>query len=451
MEFENIMTAVDETIVAKATAPGGAFRGIVRLSGPEALSSLDSLFEPGIRHSSLRQAVSGRLVPWGSRQPVPAKVFYWPQGRGYTGQETVEIHTIGSPPILDSLISKLCQNDQVRLARPGEFTLRAFLAGRLDLTQAEAVLGVIDAGNEKALKTALNQLAGGLASPLKQLRETLFETVAHLEARLDFAEEEIEFISLPQVRSILEEVLQGIEQLRHRMSGRGLAHEKPRIVLVGSPNVGKSTLFNALSGQDRAIVSPTAGTTRDYLETETSFDGLSCLLIDTAGFDETNALDRIDEAARHFSREALESADLILFCHEPETMPTGPTDPRQLDVRTKADQASLPEDSVPLAVSAVTGRGMDLLRRRIADRLRQKIVDSEAVPNTALRCRESLDQAVQSLERALRGLDSDETVFDEALLAGEIRIALNALGLVDGSVHTEDILDRIFSRFCIGK
>jgi tRNA modification GTPase len=459
----------DETIIAKSSASGGAIRGIIRMTGSESVAMLRELFEQdwkgdfeidfctGFDAALTTGIFTGHLFPWGKKQQkVPAKLFYWADGYGYTGQQTVEIHTIGSPPILDAVISAITASGTVRLARPGEFTLRAFLSGRLDLTQAEAVLGVINAASPKSLETALRQLAGGTASPLKQIRNILFETLVHLEAGFDFPEEDIEFISLQQVRQNLTEALEQTEILLRRMDDRGLSNEKQKIVLLGLPNAGKSALFNTLLRSNQAIVSPLPGTTRDYLEAETEIDGILCTLIDTAGTDRTTATplkNEIEESARLFSKQIAEQADVILYCFEQHPNLDifcgfdNVKETKILFVKTKSDlheQGHLPYRFSFCRVSSKTGQGIETLRKEISQRLKNRNPVEETVSNTALRCRGAVRLAVDSLRRTLE-------LQDELLLVSELRLALNALGQVDGSVPTEDILDAVFSQFCIGK
>lgn len=454
-----MLDMLEETIFAKATAPGGALRGIIRIAGPAAVRSIRTWFEPEIDAGRRGFAQRGNLYPWGAAYPVPATLLYWPAGRGYTGDETVEIHTWGAPPILQAAMAAIGRHEGVRLAKPGEFTLRAFLSGRLDLTQAEAVLGVIDADSEKKLEVSLRQLAGGIASPLKEIRESLFDLLVRLEAGLDFAEEDVEFVAVPEIRRILAAAAADTESLFRRMRSRALSDEMPRVVLAGPPNAGKSTLYNALLGRDLAIVSPEAGTTRDYLETKTMFDGAACILTDTAGRDGTGPDGGVDAAAREHAVETIERADLVVYCSETsdeaETPGTAIPPERLLRVRTKIDLVDENGMETPgepsLGVSSKTGRGIDSLRRAVGRRLRAGIPGDEVVPGTALRCRDALDTAAQSLRRSLDATAPDEPAFDESLLAAEIRVAINALGLVDGTVHADDVLDRIFERFCIGK
>ncbi|MDR2755611.1 MAG: 50S ribosome-binding GTPase [Planctomycetaceae bacterium] len=457
----------DETIIAQSTAHGMAIRGMIRINGPAAVISLRGLFEPELCVEPKPFVKTGNLIFWGVTRPVPAKIFYWSEGRGYTGHQSVEIHTLGSQPILDALITAVTKSGIVRHARPGELTLRAFLSGRLDLTQAEAVLGVIEAPSQNALKIALQQLAGGMTLPIKKIRETLFEILIHFEAGLDFPEEDIEFISRSEIGSVLTSVREQMEVLQQRMIRRGCSNEYPRITLLGSPNAGKSTLFNLLLQTDRAIVSPTPGTTRDYLEAEILFDGLPCTFVDTAGISAASQKDAIDESAQQLSKQISEQSDLIIYCTENNLKESanqfGFDATKTLFVRTKSDLNKLnntelndtESDNIlsrntDVTVSSKTGEGIDLLRTMIAQRLKEMLPDN-VLRSTALRCRESVNKAIGLLEQALEMCDSQNHFFDESILASQIRSVLETLGLIDGSVYTDKILDEIFSRFCIGK
>ncbi|MBI1901494.1 MAG: 50S ribosome-binding GTPase, partial [Planctomycetia bacterium] len=261
------MYHLDDTIAAIATAPGPGARGIVRVSGPGTVACLaDFSADDGrtLESAKVATAVAGHFRLPGLHSPLPAEVYLWPNERSYTRQPLAEVHTIGSQPLLAMLLRAVCRRG-ARTAEPGEFTLRAFLSGRIDLAQAEAVLGVIEAEDAEELRVALDQLAGGVTGALVQLREQLLDLLAHLEAGLDFVEEDIAFITREELTGQLAAAQATVEKAAAQMAKRSIAVERVRIVLAGWPNVGKSSLFNALAGREAAIVSPQAGTTRDYL------------------------------------------------------------------------------------------------------------------------------------------------------------------------------------------
>jgi tRNA modification GTPase len=459
------LLAIDDTIAAVASAAGAAARGIVRVAGPGAIGCAERLFEAENSSTlgAVRRpfAVPGVLRLPGFFSPCPAVAWCWPGPRSYTRQPTVELHLPGSPPLVAATLEAVCAAG-ARLARPGDFTLRAFLAGRLDLTQAEAVLGVIDAADRRGLSVALRQLAGGLAGPLADLRGQLLDLLAHLEAGLDFAEEGVEFISRAELCGQLAAATEHVHRLAEQVQTRADSRALPRVVLVGRPNVGKSSLFNALAGA-AALVSPIAGTTRDALEAEIDLDGVACRLCDTAGADA--ATDGIGGAAQRQRLNQEEAADIVLLCLEAGQTRTAWELERlaisHVVVLTKCDlrEGEAPaEPSSPLArreprpsvvrTSAATGQGQGELRSVLREAMLGSQPAGEVVPATAVRARESLRQAADSLARA-SALAADAA--GEELVAAEIRVALTGLGEVTGAVYTDDILDRIFSRFCIGK
>ena len=354
-----------------------------------------------------------------------------------------------------------------RLAEPGEFTLRAFLAGRIDLVQAEAVLGVIDAADRRQLDVALAQLAGGVSQALNSLRDQLLDLLADLEAGLDFAEEDIRFVAGDELDRRLTTAADTVARLVDQMRGREQTDAAPRVVLVGEPNAGKSSLFNALVGRLGALVSPAPGTTRDYLCARLDFDGVAIQLIDTAGLDGEVAADAVSNAAQRATREQTEQADLRLLCIDAarwhdvrkdrmssaaaDYSPT-PAAKAQLVVITKCDLTAIHTHAgAGVATSAVTGAGVDELKAAIREQLvsaRSDASPAAVVASTAGRCRESLRLASDSLARALELATARG---GEELIAIELRAALVELGKTVGAIYTDDLLDRIFSRFCIGK
>jgi tRNA modification GTPase len=298
-----------------------------------------------------------------------------------------------------------------------------------------------------------------LAKPLAALREELLDLLAHLEAGLDFAEEDIAFISSAQLHEQLQDIARRISELQLRMHSRAEAGCRPRIVLVGLPNTGKSSLLNALSQDSAAIVSDFPGTTRDFVAKRTSFGGRECLLIDTAGLQAAHDQREPEKMAQEMTRLQAEQADLTLLCLDVSRPLTAwereqlslPCSAGRLVVWTKCDlprAADVPDVSAALLTSSVAGQGLDDLRRAIIQRLAAATSEPGVVAGTADRCRESLGLASASLRRAIAAI---RATGGEELVAAELRIALDELGRVVGAVFTDDILDRIFSRFCIGK
>ncbi len=465
------MHPLDDTIAAIATAPGGALRGVVRLSGPNSLTFAATHFKSDGVVTPIElnraQVVVGRLSIKPFTSPLPCQLYVWPNNRSYTRQPVVEIHTIGSPPILDAVLAAVCQAG-VRLASPGEFTMRSFLAGRIDLMQAEAVLGVIDARSTRQLSGALRQLAGGLSEPLSQLREELLDLLSHLEAGLDFAEEDIEFVSPEKLIAQLGSAGDLIASIIAQITSRGEQTTNFRVALIGWPNVGKSSLLNALAGEAKAIVSHIAGTTRDYLTATLNLPQLQIELIDTAGFESlgenTKGLNSagIAAKARRMADRCEQQARVLLLCLDAtrglnawEREQLGR--PGQIVVLTKTDlvteaglwEADRKDLTGAIPTSSQSGQGIERLRKLVAKTV-SAATDSESsvVAATATRCRESLRQAAASLDQAHQAAANQ---WGEELVASEVRLALGELGKIVGAVYTDDILDRIFSRFCIGK
>lgn len=455
---------MDERIAAIATAPGRALRGMVRISGPEVLSCLHHCFTPDdgriqLEHVTSATSIAGKLTLDGFHSSVACRLYFWPKNRSYTRSPLAELHTIGSPPILAATLKALCVAG-ARVALPGEFTLRAFLAGRINLIQAEAVLGVIDAQDQRHLDVALEQLSGGLAQPLNQLRDLLLDLLAELEAGLDFADQDIQFISNQELETKLDKAAKAVARIEMQMDQRTEVTDGLRVVLVGWPNVGKSSLFNELAGVAGAdaLVSANAGTTRDYLTATLDLDGMTCQLIDTAGTQNQRPTDKTGAAAQEASILQHRRANLLLFCidctrrlNEWEKTQLEAGSPQdQLLVLTKTDKPR----STDLNLSAVetsskNGEGIELLREKIRAALIQcGTLECPVVAGTATRCYESLRMADECLTRAS---DLANQPGHEELIAAEVRTALGELGKVVGTVYTEDVLERIFSRFCIGK
>ena len=359
---------------------------------------------------------------------------------------------MGALPLLTQVLAG-CLNRGARHARPGEFTLRAFLSGRIDLTRAEAVLGVIDARNSAQLDAALRQLAGGLSRPIHDLRDRLLDLVAHLEANLDFADEsDVDPLGRAALADELQSSAETLSALTDRLTRRDRPAGNPRVVVSGPPNAGKSRLFNALLGHDRAIVSPRAGTTRDYLTAACDVGGMIVELIDTAGIDLPR--DPIETQAQTHRADQAGQADLLLVCTSPDTLTAcgelPHLDTPVLSVWTKCDLGRPDPSRAAAAIltSAATGEGLDELRAGIARLVRDSNAEADLPASTGARCRDSLVGAQVALGSASQTLRDGG---GEELVALDLRLALDELGKVVGAVVTDDILDRIFQRFCIGK
>lgn len=450
----------DDTIAAIASAPGGAHRGIIRLSGPGVVHCViqccDDVDADRIAATAQPTVLPIRITVPGPVGTIPCDLHLWPTSRSYTRQPSAELHTLGSPPLLNALLRLVCQRG-ARLADPGEFTLRAFLAGRLDLTQAEAVLGVIDAQSQHELDIALSQLAGGLAKPLDELRNRLLDLLAHLEAGLDFVDEDIQFITTDQLTDEIDRAAKIVDEVSARFDFRGESTGDFRITLIGWPNVGKSMLWNALTGEGKALVSAGAGTTRDYLRGRVDMNGLSCELVDTAGVELEDA-DEIRSAAQSMSTKQAAQAHLRLLCLDAtrslnrweQKQVAGPERDDRLLVLTKCDGLRIANlDRPAIATSGLRGEGLQELKQAIVARL-QAASNGEcgSVAGTAIRCRDSLRLTGEALLQARQAVLLEA---GEEVVAAELRIALDELGKIVGAVYTEDVLERIFGRFCIGK
>lgn len=476
---------IGDTIVGPATAHGIAARAILRLTGPQSEQILKRLTAGAIPASQSSRfcrafAASVSLPGWDRR--IAADVLYWPGPRSYTGQAVVELHLPACAPLLAELTAQ-CVRHGARVARPGEFTLRAFLAGRMDLAQAEGVLGLIEARSAEQLRRAVDQRTGGLSEVVVRAREAVLDLLADIEAGLDFASEDVPLLTDEQVAGRLELIRGLLESIRSRLVSREAHGPLPRVVLVGPPNAGKSSLFNALLGRQQALVSQEAGTTRDYvcgICREGDFE-LEC--IDTAGIGDT--ADSAALAAAEQTRRAIEMADLIIECTpaaDPESDPDIPANairvhtkgdlldnpferyslesvlhPSHLAARFRLTASGQPDGRVRvLGQQAQLGLGMSRalmsiywpesiagLRRAIVARLKS----AQAGDGFSERCRAGLGTASTDIGAAIAA--AGESRHEYAAL--HLRSAALDLGELVGSVVTEDLLDRVFSRFCIGK
>ncbi|QJA05862.1 tRNA uridine-5-carboxymethylaminomethyl(34) synthesis GTPase MnmE [Thermosulfurimonas marina] len=456
----------EDTIAAIATPPGPGAIGVIKISGPEAEGILRRVFRPARprEHFESHRLYYGHIVDPESGEPVDeVLVALMRAPRSYTREDVLEIYAHSGYRVLTRIL-ELVLRAGARPAEPGEFTRRAFLNGRLDLAQAEAVEEIIHARSDQALRLALRHLSGGLSERIQALRDRILDLLAVTEVAVDFPEEDVEILSPEEMRRRLsEEVLPEIRRLLASAEEGRVFREGIAVVLAGRPNVGKSSLLNALLREERAIVTPVPGTTRDVIEETAQIAGLPVRLIDTAGLRE--AADEVESIGVRKAREKLAAADVVVFLVDGSQSPTEEDQRLYEEVRSRPHVVAVnkidiaPAENLslwrrqfhqtPVFISAKEGRGLEELSRRIFEVAvgHGPAEPPEIAPN--LRQKAALERAKKALERALRLLDQPAPLPE--LLAVELREALSALSEITGEVTTEDLLDRIFSSFCIGK
>ena len=446
----------DDTIAAIATPPGQGGLGIVRLSGPDAWAIASRLFDGKLGD---RRAVHGFVKDPANENVIDEVLVTAMRAPAtYTSEDTVEFSCHGSPLVLQRAL-ELMLACGARLANAGEFTLRAFLGGRIDLAQAESVLDVIEAQTDAGLRLAVQGLRGRLSEPLGELRRRLMQVQAYLVACIDFPENEVESQIDIDPAAVLEEAETELRRLLDSADLGMIYRNGVRTAIVGRPNVGKSSLLNRLLGEDRAIVASVPGTTRDTVEEAINVQGVPFYLIDTAG------IHRTDDAVEHLgierSRQAVERADLLLLMLDSSASLTD-ADRRVLELAdgkpalTIANKCDLPPEGdlagVPgpvLHVSALTGEGMDAMQRAMAQAvLGDRVATSDALLVTNPRHKAALERALTHL-RAARG--SFREGVPEDFVTIDLASCLGALGEITGEGVTEELLDTIFQQFCIGK
>ena len=439
------MTALADTIVAAATPPGTGGVGIVRVSGEKteqiARTLLGSLPEP--RYAAYRafRDADGQKLDAGL-------ALFFPAPASFTGESVLELHGHGGPLVMSSIVEAIVAMG-ARRAEPGEFSQRAFLNDKLDLTQAEAIADLINAGTTQAARAALRSLSGAFSNAVDALAEQLVRLRMHV----DFPEEEIDFLSDDLLLRRLDECADAFALLQEQAQQGRVLRDGFQVVIVGKPNAGKSSLLNLLSGQDAAIVTEVAGTTRDILREQIDIDGLAVELVDTAGLREDP--DRVEEEGIRRARSALQSADAVLWIQDATDPEPGeidesiPADVPVTVVHNKIDLCDrLPqEQGGGISLSAKTGEGLAALRQHI-----RKLAGYENLGEGAFTARK---RHLHALERAAVHFATGRTALEETrageLLAEELRLSHRALGEITGAVSSDDLLGRIFSQFCIGK
>lgn len=447
----------EDTITALATPPGIGAVSIIRISGPNSFTAIDKIFKgkKPIADSPTHTIHYGNIIDKNNEliDDVLVSVFRLPNS--YTGEDSVEISTHGSPLIVQKIISLLLEYD-VRLAEPGEFTKRAFLNGRMDLAQAEAVADVINSNTEASLRGARNQMDGLLSNKVDELRNLLINTSSLIELELDFAEEDLVFMSLKEILSNIDRIESEIDLLLSSYSFGRIIKDGVNVALVGKPNVGKSSLLNYLLKEARAIVSEIPGTTRDIIREELNIDGILFRLFDTAGIRASADVIEIEGVNR--SREAVQNADIVLFLNDAtigfnqdlyDELSNITDKKRILTVVNKIDLKKIIDSRFEVGISAKTGTGINELFERLKIKAigTQNYSEKSAIVSN-LRHYDSLKKAKYHLGGAKKSIQEKLT---GEFISVDLRNAENSLGEIIGKVTSDDILNNIFTKFCIGK
>ena len=451
----------NDTIVAQATPPGRGGVGILRISG--------------LKARDVAQAVLGKLpkpryadyLPFKDTDGTPLDqgiALWFPGPNSFTGEDVLELQGHGGPVILDLLLKRILTLPGVRIARPGEFSERAFLNDKLDLAQAEAIADLIDASSEQAARSALNSLQGAFSARVNHLVEALTHLRIYVEAAIDFPDEEIDFLSDGKIEAQLNGVIADLDAVRAEARQGSLLREGMKVVIAGRPNAGKSSLLNALAGREAAIVTDIAGTTRDVLREHIHIDGMPLHIIDTAGLRDAN--DEVERIGIERAWQEIEQADRVLFMVDGTT--TSAVDPAEIwpdfierlpaklpitVVRNKADVTgetlgiSEVNGHSLIRLSARTGEGVDVLRNH----LKQSMGFDTNMEGGFLARRRHLQALSEAASHLQQGKAQLLGAWAGELLAEELRLSQQALSVITGEFTSDDLLGRIFSSFCIGK
>jgi tRNA modification GTPase len=450
----------DDTIVALATPPGIGAIAVIRVSGKKTFEVMDALFpSKNLAEQASHTIHVGYLKEDGKPlDEVVLSLFRAP--RSYTGEDVIEISCHGSPFIQENILQAITRKG-VRIAKPGEFTQRAFLNGKMDLTQAEAVADLIASNTEASRRTALHSMRGGFSGDLEQLREQLIRFSALIELELDFSQEDVEFADRTQLQRLITQLNISTAQLLNSFRLGNVIKNGVQVAIIGKPNAGKSTLLNTLLNENRAIVSDIAGTTRDTIEEILNIDGILFRLIDTAGIRE-HTQDTIESIGVEKSLEKMRAADVVLYLFDVNTttaeeLQTVVKDLKKenisfLLVGNKSDNLSTDQLFNPvneiIFISAKKNANIDRLKSALVARAISGDIHSESTIVTNTRHYEALQKLSEALADVQRGL-AEKLPGD--LLALDIRQCLHYLGTITGQITNEDQLDFIFSKFCIGK
>lgn len=450
---------ISDTIVAPATPYGIGGIAVVRTSGPQSLLIVHNLLNNNDLHITLkpRRATLVNLQDENGVAIDESIITFFEAPNSYTGEDLIEISCHGSPVVVDKIITTCCHFG-ARIADPGEFTKRAFINGKMDLIQAEAVASLIHSQSEESSRLNLRLLRGELSKKLNGFRKKLLDAVSIVEFELDISEDELQPDLKIQVSAIVTEMVGQIQELLHSYKHVRMLNRGALVVIAGSPNVGKSTLLNALSETDRAITSPLPGTTRDAIDVPLLLDGVPITLVDTAGM--RLASEEIEREGVSRTFNYIKKADLIILVHDPRSVETPRADyPRnvpiieimnKVDVLTKTDLESVRRSySKHLFLSAKTGCNIPLLRQQIKTSLGISSSLSDNITITTNRQQHALKHCFNKLSATINLLNNPRCAYE--LISIELREALDAIGIILGKTTPDDILNNIFNQFCVGK
>ena len=456
--FKNIFMATfsdwKDTIVALATPQGVGAIGVIRVSGESAIDIVDKLFPSKNLNQQTTHSLHVGLLKNNNEVLDEVVVALYKAPKSFTGENVVEISCHGSYFIQEKIIETLTSNG-CRIAKAGEFTQRAFLNGKLDLTQAEAVADLIASNSEASRNTAINNMKGNFSEELKKLREELIKFSALIELELDFSQEDVEFADRTQFIQLINKLLQTTKQLAASFKLGNVIKNGVQVAIIGKPNAGKSTLLNTLLNEERAIVSDIAGTTRDTIEEVLNIDGILFRLIDTAGI-RKHTVDDIEAIGIGKSFEKAEKADIVLYIYdatyteklEEEKQWLKTLNKPYILIANKADKIDNKNSQESIYISAKEKVNIDLLKQKLIEKTVGGEINTEATIITNIRHYDALQKLNHYLQETLRGLEEN---ISGDLLALDIRQCLHHLGEITGEITNEDQLDYIFSKFCIGK
>lgn len=460
------MLNINDTIIAIATPPGEGAIGVIRLSGSDAITIVNKIFSGKDLTIQPTHTLHFGKIKDGDVTIDEVVVSLYKGPKSYTGDDVVEISCHGSAFVLKQVL-QLCMRHGARMAKPGEFTLRAFLKGKLDLTQAEAVADLIASQGESAHKAAIHNLRGGFSDDLKGMREQLIQFSALMELELDFSQEDVEFADRTKFYALIERITHATQQLLDSFKLGNVIKQGVKVAIIGKPNAGKSTLLNALLNEERAIVSDIAGTTRDTIEETLNINGIIFRLIDTAGIRE-HTLDTIEQQGIERSMEAMNKADVVIYLFdlvESQKSKAVSEDVKEqvarfkdsgvkyLLVGNKADVDGIDttvwkDVEYIRLISAKNKENIHQLKEALFDLVAEGQLKQEGTIITNARHYGALQEVLRSLHDIKKGMDNN---LPGDLISLDIRTCLYYLGEITGEITTEDKLDYIFSKFCIGK